>query len=127
MDAVAQALADPIRREILVMIKEAPLTAGAIAEAFTVSRPAVSRHLRVLREAGLVEDTVSGREREYVLTLDALAPLEAFLAKLHGPNVWSRRLDALETEVHRVRRQRTAREQAAEAKPRPKTTKRKTA
>lgn len=127
VDAVAQALADPIRREILVMLHESPRTAGAIADAFPVSRPAVSRHLRVLREAGLVRDTVSGREREYALSLDALAPLEAFLAKLRGPGVWSRRLDALETEVHRVRRGREARERAAEDTSRTKTTKRKTA
>ncbi len=126
MDAVAQALADPIRREILVMLRETPRTAGAIAESFTVSRPAVSRHLRVLRESGLVRDTVSGREREYALALDALAPLEAFLAKLRGPGVWSRRLDALETEVHRVRRQRD-REQTTEDTSRTKPTKRKTA
>jgi len=127
VDAVAQALADPIRREILVMLHEAPRTAGAIADTFTVSRPAISRHLRVLREAGLVRDTVNGREREYTLDLDALAPLEAFLAKLRGPGVWSRRLDALETEVHRVRRRRETREQANEEKARTKTTKRKTA
>jgi DNA-binding transcriptional ArsR family regulator len=127
VDAVAQALADPIRRDILVMLREAPRTAGAIAEAFPVSRPAVSRHLRVLREAGLVRDTVSGRERAYELELGTLAPLEAFLAQLHEPNVWSRRLDALETEVHRVKRQRHAREQAAEIKSRAKTTKRNTA
>jgi DNA-binding transcriptional ArsR family regulator len=126
VDAVAQALADPIRREILVMLREAPRTAGAIADAFTVSRPAVSRHLRVLREAALVRDTVSGREREYALSLEALAPLEAFLARLRGPSIWSRRLDALETEVHRVRRGRQARE-AIEDKSRAKPTKRKTA
>ena len=90
------------------MLQEAPRTAGAIADTFTVSRPAVSRHLRVLREAGLVADTVSGRERQYALALDALQPLEAFLAQLRGPNVWSHRLDALETEVHRVRRRREA-------------------
>jgi len=127
VDAVAQALADPLRREILLMLHEAPRTAGAIAEAFPVSRPAVSRHLRVLREAGLVRDTVGGREREYALALDALAPLEAFLAKLRGPGVWSRRLDALETEVHRVRRRRETHEQTTEDKSRTRTTKRKTA
>ena len=127
MDAVAQALADPTRREILLMLHDAPRTAGAIAEAFTVSRPAISRHLRVLREAGLVRDTVSGREREYTLALDALAPLEAFLAQLRGPSVWSHRLDALETEVHRVRRGRQAREQASDSKPHINTSKRKTA
>jgi DNA-binding transcriptional ArsR family regulator len=127
VDAVAQALADPIRREILVMLREVPRTAGAIAEAFPVSRPAVSRHLRVLREAGLVRDTVNGREHEYALALEALAPLEAFLTRLRGPGVWSRRLDALETEVHRVRRQRQARDQATEDTSRTRTTKRKTA
>ena len=126
MDAVAQALADPVRREILVMLHEAPRTAGAIAETFTVSRPAVSRHLRVLREAGLVRDTVSGREREYALALDALAPLEAFLAQLHGPSLWSHRFDALSTEVHRVRRRREVREQATLGKSPSKSTKRKT-
>ena len=119
VDAVAQALADPIRREILVMLHEAPLTAGAIADAFHVSRPATSRHLRVLREAGLVRDTVSGREREYALDLAALAPLEAFLARLHAPSIWSQRLDALGTEVHRVRRNR----QKTESEERGKTTK----
>lgn len=118
MDAVARALADPIRRDILVMLHEAPRNAGAIAEAFTVSRPAVSRHLRVLRKAGLVHDTVSGRKRQYVLTVDVLAALEAFLATLRGPNVWSRRLDALETEVHRVRRRREAGERATADKKR---------
>jgi DNA-binding transcriptional ArsR family regulator len=127
VDAVAQALADPIRRQILVMLKEAPRMAGAIAETFTVSRPAVSRHLRVLREAGLVRDTASGREREYALALDALAPLEAFLAQLRGPSAWSRRLDALETEVHRVKRRRKAHEQISEDRSRTKTMMRKTA
>ncbi len=119
VDAVAQALADPIRREILLMLHETPRNAGAIADAFHVSRPAISRHLRVLREAGLVRDTVSGREREYALDRSALAPLEAFLARLQAPNVWSQRLDALETEVHRVRRNRQQAEPAERA-PRPK-------
>jgi DNA-binding transcriptional ArsR family regulator len=119
VDAVAQALADPIRREILVMLHEGPRNAGVIADAFHVSRPATSRHLRVLREAGLVRDTVSGREREYALDLTALGPLEAFLARLRAPSVWSQRLDALETEVHRVRRNR----QKTEAEEQTKTTK----
>jgi DNA-binding transcriptional ArsR family regulator len=127
VDAVAQALADPIRREILETLRDAPCTAGAIADMFPVSRPAVSRHLRVLREAGLVRDTVSGRERQYSLALEALAPLEAFLARLHGPGVWNRRLDALETEVHRARRRRETREQVTEEKARTRTPKRKTA
>lgn len=106
MDAVARALADPIRRAILLLLHEAPRTAGVVADAFDVSRPATSRHLRVLREAGLVRDAVRGRQRVYALELAALAPLEAFLRRLRGPDVWTQRLDALETEVHRVRRTR---------------------
>ncbi len=108
MDAVSQALADPIRRDILRMVRDRALTAGAIAGAFSVSRPAVSRHLRVLREAGLVRDELRGRERVYHFEVAALAELEAFLQELHATvaSEWERRFMALETEVHRVRRQR---------------------
>lgn len=106
MDAIARALADPVRRDILRMLREQPVNAGRIADAFPVSRPAVSRHLRVLREAGLVRDEPSGRERMYRLTLDALSELEAFLAELRAPRRWARRLMALETEVYRVTRAR---------------------
>ena len=105
VDSVAQALADPIRREILRMVRDAPRTAGAIAGAFDVSRPAVSRHLRVLREAGLVRDEIAGRERVYRLEVAPLAPLEAYCAELRTSleATWDRRFLALETEVHRVR------------------------
>lgn len=109
MDAVAQALADPIRRDILRLLRERPVNAGAIAGAFSVSRPAISRHLRVLRQAALVRDEVIGRQRAYTLTLDALADLEAFLAALRAPGQWERRLMALETQVHRVKRERRRR------------------
>jgi DNA-binding transcriptional ArsR family regulator len=110
VDAVAQGLADPIRREILRMLRDRTLTAGAIAGSFQVSRPAVSRHLRVLREAGLVADTLVGRERVYRLELSALAELEAFLGELYrtAAETWERRFLALETEVHRVGKTRRA-------------------
>ncbi|HEU4533167.1 MAG TPA: metalloregulator ArsR/SmtB family transcription factor [Polyangiaceae bacterium] len=115
MDAVAHALADPIRRQILRMLRDGPASAGAIAGSFSVSRPAVSRHLRVLREAALVCDVARGREREYRLELGALAGLEAFLRELRAPPCWQQRFDALETEVQRVRKRR----RAAGAAPRP--------
>lgn len=109
MDAVAQALADPIRRDLLRMLVGRNETAGTLAGAFSVSRPAVSRHLRVLREAGLVRDVVNGRQREYQLVVSALAELEAYLASLRAPAIdWERRFAALETEVYRVRNQRRA-------------------
>ena len=65
---MAAAIADPVRRDILVMLREQRLPAGQIADRFVISRPAVSRHLRVLRESGLVRDTLVGR----VLTYDSL-------------------------------------------------------
>jgi DNA-binding transcriptional ArsR family regulator len=103
---VAAAVADPVRREIMVLLRDRTLSAGEIADCFDISRPAVSRHLRVLRECGLVVDEVRGRQRIYRLDTAPLAPLEAWLAGLHDR--WSGRLDALETEVYRTRRERRA-------------------
>lgn len=107
MEAV-RAIADPVRREILDMLRDGPRTAGAIAAAFAVSRPAVSRHLRVLREHGLVRDELVGRERVYRLDPAPLARVEAWLVALRTPPgpAWGSRLDALETEVHRRGRDR---------------------
>jgi len=88
------------------MLRDAPRSAGAIAEAFSVTRPAISRHLRVLRETGLVVDKAQGRERVYRLEIGPLAAIEEFIAELRRDRVseWERRFMALETEVHRVKR-----------------------
>ncbi|MFI9011113.1 metalloregulator ArsR/SmtB family transcription factor [Actinosynnema sp. NPDC053489] len=113
MDEVASAVADPVRREILDALRtEVRLSAGQIAERFAISRPAVSRHLRVLRESGLVRDELVGRQRFYVLDASRLAPLVRWLAAFDvpadRPSGWAHHLDALETEVHRTRRERGA-------------------
>jgi DNA-binding transcriptional ArsR family regulator len=106
MNDAASALSDPIRRDILRMLRDAPRNAGAIAAAFSVTRPAISRHLRVLREAGLVVDKTEGRERVYRLELAPLSPIEEYIAELRHSSAseWERRFMALETEVHRVKR-----------------------
>ena len=115
VDAVAQALADPIRRDILRMLCRRNHTAGELDGAFSVSRPAVSRHLRVLREAGLVRDAMRGRTREYQLVVAALDELEAYLQALRAPAIdWERRFAALDTEVYRVRNQRRKARPAAD-------------
>lgn len=114
MDAVAQALTDPIRRAILLMLRDQPRNAGELAAVFAVSRPAISRHLRVLREAGLVSDELIGRERTYRLTLESLGELAAFIAELHAPSRWKRRFAALGTEVQRVKRRGRRTRQAGE-------------
>ncbi|MBQ1074460.1 winged helix-turn-helix transcriptional regulator [Micromonospora sp. C31] len=106
MDEVAGAIADPVRREILLMLRDEALSAGQIADRFVISRPAVSRHLRVLREAGLVRGTADGRRRLYTLVAAPLDELAGWLGRLTRPSGWQHRLDALETEVHRARRDR---------------------
>ena len=112
MDEVAGAIADPVRREILLMLRDAPLSAGQIADRFPISRPAISRHLRVLREAGVVRDGPDGRRRVYVLVTEPLAALGEWLGRLTEPlaesHHWQHHLDALETEVYRTRRERRA-------------------
>ncbi len=89
------------------MLRDAPQSAGAIAATFSVTRPAISRHLRVLREAGLVVDTAEGRERVYRLEVGPLAAIEEFIAELRRDRTseWERRFMALDTEVHRVKRE----------------------
>jgi DNA-binding transcriptional ArsR family regulator len=106
VDEVAGAIADPVRREILLMLRDEPLSAGQIADRFVISRPAFSRHLRVLREAGLVRDTADGRRRVYTLDTAPLDELAGWLTRLMRPSGWQHRLDALETEVYRTRRER---------------------
>ena len=106
---MAAAIADPVRRAILVMLRERPLPAGEIADRFAISRPAISRHLRVLRESGLVRDTLTGRHRLYELDASRFAGLIAWLDQFTPAAGWESRLDALETEVYRTRRERRRR------------------
>ena len=106
---MAAAIADPVRRDILVMLRGQRLPVGEIAGRFVISRPAVSRHLRVLRESGLVRDTLVGRQRFYELDASRFAGLVEWLDQFARVDGWERRLDALETEVYRTRRERRRR------------------
>jgi DNA-binding transcriptional ArsR family regulator len=98
------ALADPTRRRILELLRDDEVSAGQLAEEFVVSRPAVSRHLRVLREAGLVRSRVDGQRRLYALDPRPLAALDEWLEPYR--HLWAHRLDALDTEIRRGRRNR---------------------
>lgn len=107
--SVFAAIADPVRRRIVLLLSAAPMTAGQIAAEFDISRPAVSRHLRVLRDAGVVEGGPSGedgRERSYALRLAALEEVDGWLARVRGPARLAGLLasPALDTEVRRTRR-----------------------
>lgn len=101
-------LADPVRRDIVDLLHQHPLSAGDIASRFSISRPAISRHLRVLREAGLVTVEESGRERIYRLDPRPLQEVDTWLNGYRDR--WASRFDALETEVLRTRRERERRE-----------------
>jgi DNA-binding transcriptional ArsR family regulator len=79
MDAAIKALAEPRRREILEMIAHRELAAGAIAARFDVSRPAISQHLAVLKDAGLVHERKEGTRRMYRARPEGLAGLRSFL------------------------------------------------
>jgi DNA-binding transcriptional ArsR family regulator len=106
VDDVAGAIADPVRRDILMMLRDGRLSAGQIAEHFAISRPAVSRHLRVLRQSGLVRAELVGRQRLYTLDTAPFTQLVAWLTRFSRPYGWEQHFDALETEVHRTRRER---------------------
>ena len=99
MQSTIQALAEPRRREILELIRERELTAGDIASGFDVTRPAISQHLTVLKEAGLVNERRNGTRRLYQARPEGLADLKAFLEEF-----WDERLDALKREAERKER-----------------------
>jgi DNA-binding transcriptional ArsR family regulator len=100
-----EAMADPTRRRIVELLAEHDRDAGEIASAFSISRPAISRHLRVLRESGLVRVEPAAQRRIYSLDAAPLAELDAWLGRYRA--FWAQRLDALETEVRRERRHTT--------------------
>jgi DNA-binding transcriptional ArsR family regulator len=98
-------LADDTRRRIVELLAEGERTAGELAAGFAVSQPAVSRHLRVLRESGLVRAEVRGQQRVYSLVADPLVEVDEWLDRYRV--FWTQRLDALDTEIRRGRRAAT--------------------
>ena len=104
-----EALAEPTRRRIVELLVEGEQTAGAIASHFPTSRPGISRHLRVLREHGLVRARSEGQRRLYSLDPAPLAELDAWLERYRY--FWANRLDALDTEIRRRRRSRPTTQQ----------------
>jgi len=95
------ALADPTRRQVLQRLQNRALSVGEIARGLPVSRPAVSQHLRVLKEAGLVTDRAEGTRRVYHIDPKGLAAIRAWLDQF-----WSVALAAYADEVERSERKR---------------------
>jgi DNA-binding transcriptional ArsR family regulator len=104
MDAVLHALSDESRRTVLGILRDHPATAGELAEALPIARPGVSRHLRVLREAGLVDVRQDAQRRIYTLRPEALIEVDDWLGEYR--RLWEHRLDALHTEIARGKKAR---------------------
>ena len=94
MEAALKAMSDPTRREILRLVKNEEMPAGANASNFPVSRPAISQHLTVLKMAGLIDERRSGVRRLYRTRVEGMAELKAFLEMF-----WDVRLDRLKAAV----------------------------
>src|ERR1700688_1314084 len=101
MEAALKALAEPHRRRILTLVRNRELTAGEIASHFEVSRPAVSQHLAVLKEAGLVHERRNGTRRLYSVRPEGFNEVKMFLESF-----WDEKLDALKREAEREERRR---------------------
>ena len=101
MEAALRAIAAPRRRQILALVRDGELSAGEIAAQFDVTRPAVSQHLNVLKEAGLVSERRDGTKRLYRARPEGLVPLKEFLE-----GFWDERLAVLKREVEREERKK---------------------
>jgi len=105
-------LGDPVRRRILELLATGEQSSGAVTEVvrseFGISQPAVSQHLRVLREAGFATVRPEGARRLYAVEPDPLREVDAWLDRFRA--FWTPHLDALETEIARGRRQRRLRD-----------------
>jgi DNA-binding transcriptional ArsR family regulator len=96
---VFEALAEPSRRKILGLLRQAELPAGDIVSGIGLSQPGVSKHLKCLREAGLVSVRASGQRRVYRIEPHKLAELDAWLAPYR--RFWRDRLDALDRHLEK--------------------------
>jgi len=90
------ALADPMRRSVFERLMDGPKPVGRIAQGLTVSRPAVSQHLKVLKEAGLVTDRAEGTRRVYCIDPQGLAAVRRYLDRF-----WTEALDAFVAEAEK--------------------------
>jgi DNA-binding transcriptional ArsR family regulator len=104
VEAALKAIAAPRRRQILALVRDGELSAGEIASHFDVTRPAVSQHLNVLKEAGLVSERRNGTRRLYRVRPEGLSELKDFLEEF-----WDVRLETLKREAEKEERKKHGR------------------
>ena len=101
---VFQAIADPVRRDIMSMLAQETLNVNTIADRFDISRPAISKHIKILRECGLVDIQQKGRERHCVFQPDGLANVAEWVDQFRA--LWEAKLDSFEAYVNELQRKR---------------------
>ena len=101
---VFQAIADPTRRDILSLLAQQPLNLNSVAENFDVSRPAISKHIKILTECGLVEVKQQGRERYCEAKLDKLNEVSEWIEQYR--TFWEAKLDSLEAYLDKLQKQK---------------------
>jgi DNA-binding transcriptional ArsR family regulator len=104
---VFQAIADPVRRDIIEFLSEQSLTVNNIAERFEISRPAISKHLRILKECGIIAFQKSGRERYCHIQADKLIPAYLWIDKYK--QLWEDRIDTFETYLNQLNKEKNER------------------
>jgi DNA-binding transcriptional ArsR family regulator len=114
MQSVFDVIAEPNRRAILTFLGPTQRSVGEIEQRLRMTQPTVSKHLRVLREAGLVDATVAAQRRLYRLKPERLQEVDVWLAQFR--RLWSRHLDALERHLDRTERAAPTKKKRARAK-----------
>jgi DNA-binding transcriptional ArsR family regulator len=114
MESVFAILAEPNRRDILMLLANGECSVGDIESALNLSQPSVSKHLRVLREAGFVEATIDAQRRVYRIRPEPLQEVDAWLAPFRS--YWSTHVDALERHLDRMATPTRAKKQSRKQK-----------
>lgn len=100
---VFQAIADPTRRSILVLLTAQSMTAGAIASNFDVARPTISKHIQILNECELIEADQNGREITYHLKVDKMKEIDKWLVQFR--KIWEDRFNQLDSVLQKLKKQ----------------------
>lgn len=102
---VFQAIADPVRRDIMSLLAHESMNVNTIAKRFDISRPAISKHIKILRECGLVDIQQQGRERYCVFQPDGLTHVATWVEQFR--ELWEAKLDSFESYVNELQHKRT--------------------
>jgi len=119
MESVFQIIAEPNRRAIMSLLVSSPQSVGEIERQLRVPQPTVSKHLRVLRDAGFVESTVDAQRRLYRLRPEPLQELDDWLAPFR--RIWSSHVDALERHLDRMDQSTPTKKKEKRTRPKPRT------